>query len=947
MTSDHVQASVTGIRWWTTALVLAGMIAFYGGAFAQDAEQEQRNAIFNGHFLEGRSGWSIGGPDDVEIKTRRSMVAHRADAELSLQHDGLAETMTLHSQYPIGVEPGRDYALTLTAAGEGTIAFGVYEYDERGKNTIFPLSQHIALTPEPQTYTFTYAASERAVTIRPRIRIIGEVPPQHEPISQDGPTGTGASAFQVRLLSFKLMLSQAEFLKTTNWPEWAVSGKLSKYRGLSQREIREITRAVAVDGILPPYEPIRPAGRGVFELTTSRFGFTRSVFPSSISVLDTRLLADRILLEIEMGDGESVTALSSKLGFAADEQQVVVRQAVEGKGWTLNLDGTLAYDGLMIFDLNLRADDEVKITKASLAIPISDRIAKYIRYQRDFDDGGHCFGEGPIPLAGETVEVRHTSGRKKIKNDWRPLAPSPARGILWEWHRGVPRYFWIGDEEKGLGWLTESDQGWSNDEGDVTLSLERTATAVVAHLNFITQPLVVDGAWSLRFMIQAMPPKPVRADWFKMRFNRFWNWRPGDEKMVERIEAMIDEDPPAPEEEPPFLVRYAQAATGERQLRPPWEPRKHRQWRDLGYLWWDIWSVGCGSPQVGDPEAMRRYLQAGSYVGYMAMLYFAPTHLSVGDLNGYYYAAKTDAWSKIPSSDGTSLYVKVCPNSFASDYQAYEIGRLIDEYGIEGVYFDNSHPQECSNLAHGCGWVDDDGNTHPTTPYLGVRRLFMMVRGQFVKRGKTPFIMKHAGMFPGTISFIDAQLDGEGDYGYDHTQMFTTAEFRARFIGPNQFGAVEVYLPQFSTGTDKSEVSGAQQVIIGTRRLMALALIHGTPLYCGAINSVPMFKAWTVLDELQGPTVDFIPYWDWPLNETLNARGIYASIYHQPDNSVLVVSNLSDSNTGVVIPRSELDRLIPGLTGAEDHMDGWGVYLDEDSLRISVPNKNFRLISLD
>ncbi len=932
-----------------SVMFAAAMAMYAHGQTAGDADPDAtRNAIFNGDFLDGRSGWSIGGPDDLVIKTRTNMVAHRADAELSLRYDGLDETMGLFSQHPIDVTPGRDYTLTLTAAGEGIIDFGVYEYDERAKNTVFPLSQPIALTAEPQTYSYTYTASDRAATIRPRIRIIGKVPPQHEPVAEDAPAGASAGAFHVRLLSFKLLLSQAEFLATTNWPEWAVSGELANYKGLSQQEIREITRAVAVDRVLPPYEPIRPDGEGAFLLTTSRFRFIRSAFPSSISVLDTRVLAAKMLMDIETADGQSIASTRTKPVFTVDDQQVLVKQTVEGEGWTLNLDGTLAYDGLMIFDVNLQADDEVEITKASLSIPISDQVAKYIRYQRDFGDQGHVFAHGPIPAPGETVETRHTVGRKQVKNDWSPVAPSPARGTIWEWNRGVPRYFWIGDEEKGLGWLTESDLGWSNAQNDVTLSLERTATAIVAHLNFITQPLTVDDAWSLQFMVQATPPKPVRADWFKMRFNRFWNWLPGDTIMVERAEAQQKEPLPTLEEDPPAVVRYAHSGRGTGEMRPPWESLQHSDTgiKDIGFLWWNVWSVGCGSPQVADSDVLKEYLSSGSYLGHMALLYFAPTHLSVGDLNGYYYAAKTDGWSKIPPSDGTSLYVKICPNSFASEYQAYEIGRLIDEYGIEGVYFDNSHPQECANLAHGCGRIDSNGVTHPTTPYLGVRRLMMMVRNQFVKRGKTPFIMKHAGMFPGTVSFIDAQLDGEGTYGWDHTEMFTTAEFRARFLGPNQLGAVEVYLPQFSTGTDTTEVSGTQQILIGTRRLMALALIHGTPVYCGAINSQPMFAAWGVLDELTGPTVDFIPYWKWPLNETLNARDIYASLYHQPEQSVLVVSNLSASDAAVEIPRSELERLVPGLTSAEDHMDGWGVELDGDSLRISVPNKNFRLISL-
>ncbi len=912
----------------------AALVAPAYGDTAKDVEPGAiRNAIFNGEFLDGKAGWTVGGPRDIEIEAHHKMVAHRPDSELVVRHGALAETMGIYSPYPIGVKPGKTYTLTLTAGGEGDIAFGAYEYTERDKNTIFPLSERIALTPESQTYTFTYVASEKAVTIRPRVVFFGK---------SDGSSGK----INVRLLNLRLLLPQAEFLATTNWPEWAVSGELSNYKGLSKRETRAIRRAVAVDGVLPPYEPIRGDGEDAFVLTTSRFHFGRSVFPDSISVLDTPILADRMLLEIETDDGQSIATTESKPALRADDEKVALHQTIRGKGWTLSLDGTLAHDGLMIYDVDLRADDEVHITSASLSIPFSADVAKYIRYSKDFGEQGWCFGEGPIPSAGETVEVRHVIGKEKIKNDWGPRTLVEERGTLWEWSRGVPRYFWIGDEEKGLGWITESDRGWSNGEGDVTWALERTPGGLVARMHFVTQPMTVKGSWNLRFMIQAMPPKPVRDDWFKMRFNRFWNWEPGDTPMIERIEALQKEAPPVLEADPHARVRYVQAGRGTGEIRPAWESLKHRGLPDIGFLWWDVWSVGCGSPQVARPELMKRYLSAGSYVGHMVLPYLAPTHLAIGDLNGYYYASKTDAWAKEPPAGGTSYTVKICANSFASEYQAYEIGRLIDEYGIAGVYFDNTHPEECSNRSHGCGYVDEDGVTRPTTPFLGMRRLFSMVRNQFLVRGKTPFIMKHAGMFPATISFTDAQLDGEGTYGYDHTQMFTTAEFRARYIGANQFGIVEVYLPQFGSGTDTTEVSANEQITTGTRRLMALTLVHGTPIYCGAIQAWWVHTAWGVLDELRGPTVDFIPYWEWPFNEKLNARDIYASIYHQPEQSVLVVSNLSASDAPVAIPRAELDRLIPGLTSAQDNMDGHSVELDDASLRLRVQAKNFRLISL-
>lgn len=910
------------------------MASAHGDTTENAPAEAPRNAIFNGDFLDGRAGWTIGGPRDLKVEAHHKMVAHRSDSELSVRYDELEKNMTMYSPYAIGVKPGKSYTLTLTARGSSDIAFGVYEYAERDRNTIFPLSERIALTPDHQTHTFTYRASEKAVTIRPRIVFFGK---------SDG----GSGKLDVSMLNFRLLLAHDEFLATTNWPQWAVSGDLRNYQGMSEGQVREIEHVVRVDGVLPPYEPIRRKGEGVFLLTTSRYCFTRSVLPDSISVLGERITAGEMLFEMETVDGQSIASTRGKPAVTADAQQVVAQQTIRGRDWTLNLEGTLAYDGLMIVDVELQADDEVRITNGSLSIPLSAQVAKYIRYSRDFGDQGWCFGEGPIPSTGETVEVRHTIGRAKIKNDWSPRTLNEEHGVLWEWRRGVPRYFWIGDEEKGLGWITESDQGWCNGKDDVTWALERTPEGLVARMNFITQPTTVEGTWKLRFMIQAMPPKPVRADWFKMRFNRFWNWEPGDMPMTERIEALRKQAPPAPDADPPALVRYGQAGRGKGALRPPWESLKQRGLMDIGFLWWDVWSVGCGSPQVARADVMKRYLSAGSYVGHMVLPYLAPTHLAIGDLNGYYYASKTDAWAKAPPAGGTSYTVKICPNSFASEYQAYELGRLIDEYGIEGVYFDNTHPEECSNRSHGCGWVDGDGVTRPTTPFLGMRRLFQMVRNQFVTRGKTPFIMKHAGMFPGTISFTDAQLDGEGTYGFDHTQMFTTAEFRARYIGPNQFGVVEVYLPQFSTGTDTTEVSATQQIIIGTRRLMALALVHGTPIYCGAIQNFPMHTAWGVLDELRGPTVDFIPYWEWPFNEELNTRDIYASIYHQPEHSVLVVSNLAASNASVKIPRSELNRLLPGLKGARDNMDRRPVQLDDEFLRLDVLGKNFRLISLD
>ena len=135
------------------------------------------------------------------------------------------------------------------------------------------------------------------------------------------------------------------------------------------------------------------------------------------------------------------------------------------------------------------------------------------------------------------------------------------------------------------------------------------------------------------------------------------------------------------------------------------------------------------------------------------------------DPAGYHYVEKKDEWTHHPRIARPPYLRPTCPNSMSSAYIARGIGKLIDDYDISGVYFDNCAPQLCQNTKHGCGYVDDKGVLQPTLPLMGFRRLFMMVRREFVIRGKEPFILTHAGMYPGSVSFIDVELQGEGTTG--------------------------------------------------------------------------------------------------------------------------------------------------------------------------------------
>jgi hypothetical protein len=200
-------------------------------------------------------------------------------------------------------------------------------------------------------------------------------------------------------------------------------------------------------------------------------------------------------------------------------------------------------------------------------------------------------------------------------------------------------------------------------------------------------------------------------------------------------------------------------------------------------------------------------------------------------------------------------------------------------------------------------------------------------------------------MYPGSISFIDVQLDGEGTYGSDHTQMISLGEWRARWIGPHQYGVQQSYLPSFGYGLGP-DVDRAEERAVGTPRLLAMSLLHGTHIWSQYVDLPPVYAAWGVLDELSSDDVTFIPYWDWPeLNEAINANNVYVTAYAGEDRLVLVLANLSDTEQEIEFPLSAIQARQPGAEVVTDNMHAQPVSIEDGTIRCAVQPKNFRLLS--
>jgi len=713
-----------------------------------------------------------------------------------------------------------------------------------------------------------------------------------------------------------------------NWEKLATTDEIRAYfrskfescRGLSEAEREAIAASVRVKGVLPPYRPLAGNADGEYVLTTSRWRFAGAVLPTSLKVRGTPLLAEPMSVTVTSGGNASVwTPRNEPVVRARSETEVVLEQSGVCGPVALTLTGTLMYDGIMLFTLALRPEEAATVQELRLRIPFRAAAARYIRYDTLRGGGGETkawqFGFGEIPGPSQEVETSYKLLNGRWKNEWRPTLYAGGKAVIWSWTGGVFLPFvWVGDERNGLAWFAESDRGWHYAAGDATCRIERDGDVVAAVFTFVARPTTLTHERTIRFGIQATPPKPVHANWARLRF----------------------------------------AGTGSGYVkRGGVQAEFFRPGTYLASCWHSLWSEGCSTPRVKRPGKLKEFTDGCHAAGIKVFPYLAPTHIELSTPEGWRHAATTREWAKLPYQESlpTSLAdpdriigtVKTCVNSFFAEWLAKGVGDLIDGYDIDGIYFDCCTVRGCANAAHGCGWIDASGTRRPEIPFLAMRRFFMMVRHEFVKRGKTPLIWCHGAEYPGQISSVDFSVLGEGCYGLDHTRQISLGEMRANFIGPNQLGFVRVFLPQFNHGFDSKQAYRPEV----TRRLLALTLLHGAKAWWIFCNAAPFADAANALDKLGPDRVEFTPYWEWLLNERLNGRRIYASLYKGSRAALIALSNLSDQDAEVKLTPAELRDAFPGFTTITDPLDKAPVERTPDGVRVRVGRRNLRVLLLE
>lgn len=633
------------------------------------------------------------------------------------------------------------------------------------------------------------------------------------------------------------------------------------------------------DTVPPPFSPLEVSGTTV-RCWGREYIFTDMAIPSQIVSQGEQMLSGPAVYRVVAG-GEAVVLPAGKVRVISQSDTVVTltsRHVTEDI--ILNLYTTVEYDGMVKVDATFTPSSSQSIDSLTFEIPLKDSHARYLQ-----------FLNGNIDIAD----------------------PIAVGSDGWSHREVFMPHIWLADDERGLAWFCESDQGWVPYDRPDTLVIAHDDDTVLLTCNIIKRH-TISKPFEMTFGLMASPIRPVSPQ------SRLWN---------AMLWAWVG------------YASTAQVPPGEHtyNIMPSNLAAIKAQNIDL-FQMHTYWSLHFGSNTPLDPTDFGRFINDAHAAGLKVLPYFSPCVI-----HGLYapeveYFGKL--WTREPykvtpvgTSRGTRKeldYVWLSGN--APEYDSFlteSIVKLIQEYGIDGVYYDGGAPIADKNMRVGSGYRPEEGEPiiasgasksvganlyefdaekmqQVAGGYEDVRWTYPMFKPrQTFKRiyTATKAINPHFIVLWHHSQFWCAPLGGFADIGFvtegwnAHTKRFPTKpEIRCEAMGvqrglPYAYMSYETELPDGS-------------VAVKTTEWLAAALVHGANLF-------PVYEFWLlqmrshhlipqylrVLKEYGTDKAKWIPYYDNGGYIVNSPEQIQVSLYlHNSNGVLLAVSRLWDQVTG-------------------------------------------------
>ncbi len=672
-----------------------------------------------------------------------------------------------------------------------------------------------------------------------------------------------------------------------------------------------------------------------------QYRFGSFVFPDQVEAEGSSLLAGpmRIVARVD-GNLQSWTAPSLSID-EKNSARVIFSQKTTSDDLIVSARTTVEYDGLVRVDWKLEPRRNSTLDQLTFEIPLKK---KHARYYYSFP------GSWGVPKAGNLPANRFVITDPLTGQDRKPHG-----NIV-----GFRPYVWLGDDDRGLAWFSESDKNWYAKSGTDVTEIITEGDTVVLRLQLVSMPLALspDGKTSEQdmmtpttdhpgysakkdlaytFGLQATPVKPVTKD--------VWDYRI----------THIDRDTNGRWETPPAGVGSGPDRMAALGVTETFLDGLASSGVKTICLHDSVWTDTQGYFETDQPDSLKRVVRGCHERGIEVLVYL-----------GFHFSDRAPEWPQFGSRCITwpmyggyrpfafaptpmqSAYT-VCFNSVWQDATVAGIARLMDKYQIDGVYLDGTQsPWACMNREHGCGYFRPNGDPALTYPIFAVRNLMQRIYKVVRQRNPEGQVNVHNStcLTTPTIAFATSIWDGE-QFG----KNFKPGTFPLDALPLDKFRTL--YGPQWGVPTELLWRQGAP---CARPDAYAFALLHdvliregyeNTPTGMDPIDALKLqSQLWALSDEFGRKEATWRPYWNNQQFVTTGPEGAYTSLYQHTTNGVLaVISNLSRSEATVEV-RFQLDQLGLGQISAVDALTKEPVTITDGTARILLKSLGWRLVWL-
>ena len=540
--------------------------------------------------------------------------------------------------------------------------------------------------------------------------------------------------------------------------------------------------------VLPPYTPIEVKGDTIRTLlrghTLDQMGLFKSIVAG-----DAELLAGPVRMEI--------TSAGRRIDFHPEPGTFGIMSESTSAGWKarskspegvrLSVYGGMQIDGLATVKVMLSEGGKLVVDRAALVIPFRPEVMQRF----------HCVASGFINrfMAVEKDKDGRFRARNICWDTYSPKEPKRREGVIYDANdvhhmdnvdrfRFVP-FVHVGNNERGLAWFAENDQGWVHDPGNVPpMEIVATEKERLLRLNIVAKPTTITEKepLSFRFFLLANPFKPMPKDW------RTW-----------------------------IVADY----------------RKDTEFaRKAPYRFWWHWSEYARSfvPYPGGVQGKTYQDWVGKFKG-DDLIHCPFINFGVPADSGLYGPPFFNEMAVLPYS------WKLHNSRPHQDYVAYWLDKCAKEIGIKGVYVDEPYcePYSYNVLAGDAPYIRPDGTRAVGYRWLEARDYFRRIKQTFHDLGLPYSLWVHTTNYKASpaLTFVDISMDGEHPMiwvpSFQDYHIFYNAQRSRGYISGIPFGFVGTQM--FHGNTEPKTFPG---LWVKSRTYLAVTLPNQVlPQTCG------------------------------------------------------------------------------------------------------------------